>query len=149
MVCVATFSGQLYFWRSYFFTLFQSDYFDTTVLFLEQLFFQSSYFFSPFSEQSVFRSDYFFRIAFFQSESSTEQSLIENEKFFMAVTFWNGYFFPVQVNISKKELFFQSRHSINFFQKSYILEKAYFPQKQYSALPTFSGELLFQSDYFL
>ena len=34
---VATFSG-LYFWRSYFFTLFQSNYFDTTVTFSEQLF---------------------------------------------------------------------------------------------------------------
>ena len=43
--CVATFSGQLYFWRSYFFTLFQSDYFDTAGTFSEQLFFQSSCFF--------------------------------------------------------------------------------------------------------
>ena len=63
IACVATFSGQLCFWRSYFFTLFQSDYFDTTVTFSEQLFFQSSCFFLLFSEQSLFRSSYFFRIA--------------------------------------------------------------------------------------
>ena len=57
---VATFSGQLYFGRSYFFTLFQSNYFDTTVTFSGQLFL-----FSPFSEQSLFRRSYFFRIASF------------------------------------------------------------------------------------
>ena len=82
---VATFSGQLYFGRSYFFTLFQSNYFDTTVTVSGQLFlassccfllFQNSHFFgtaisseqllfSPFSEQSLFRRSYFFRIASF------------------------------------------------------------------------------------
>ena len=39
---VATFSGQLYFGRSYFFTLFQSNYFDTIVTFSGQLFLQYS-----------------------------------------------------------------------------------------------------------
>ena len=40
-----TFSGQLYFWRNYFFTLLQSNYFDTAITFSEQLFLQSSYIF--------------------------------------------------------------------------------------------------------
>ena len=64
---VATFSGQLYFGRSYFFKLFQSNYFDTTVTFTGQLFLQNSYFFHLFqsihffarvifSEQLLFRS---------------------------------------------------------------------------------------------
>ena len=75
--CVATFSGQLYFWRSYFFTLFQSDYFDTAVTFSEQLFFQSSCFFLLFLEQSLFRSSYSFRIASFSER-----------QFYRAVTSW-------------------------------------------------------------
>ena len=58
LVHVATFSGQLYFGRSYFFTLFQSNYLDKSYLFRaavssEQLLF------SPFSEQSLFRRSYF------------------------------------------------------------------------------------------
>ena len=73
---VATFSGQLYFGRSYF-TLFQSNYFDTAVTFSGQLFLQNSCCFSPFSEQSFFRSSYFFRIA----------SFLER-KFYRAATSW-------------------------------------------------------------
>ena len=38
---VATFSEQLYFWRSFFFTLLQSNYFGTTTTFSEQLFLQN------------------------------------------------------------------------------------------------------------
>ena len=41
----ATFSGQLYFWRNYFFILLQSNNFDVAVTFSEQLFLQSSYLF--------------------------------------------------------------------------------------------------------
>ena len=63
---IATFLGQLYFGRSYFFTLFQSNYFDTTTfgaaISSEQLLF------SPFSEQSLFCRSYFFRIASFPEE---------------------------------------------------------------------------------
>ena len=48
---VATFTGQLYFWRGYSFALLQSNYFDTTVYFsehaisLEQLFFFQEFLF--------------------------------------------------------------------------------------------------------
>ena len=51
---VATFSGQLYFGTSYFFTLFQSNYFDTTVTFSEQLFFQNSCCFLLFQNSHFF-----------------------------------------------------------------------------------------------
>ena len=50
---VTTFSGQLYFGRSYFFILFQSNYFDTTVTFSGQLFLQNSCFF-PLLQNSHF-----------------------------------------------------------------------------------------------
>ena len=42
---IVTFSGQFYFWRKYFFTLSQSNYFDTTVTLSKQLLLQSCYFF--------------------------------------------------------------------------------------------------------
>ena len=51
---VATFSGQLYFGRSYFFTLFQRNYFDTTVTFLQQLFLQNSCFLLLFENSHFF-----------------------------------------------------------------------------------------------
>ena len=72
IACVATFSRQLYFWRSYFFTLFQSDYLDTTVTFSEQLFFRAAAFFSffrtvTFSYQLFFQNSFFFRAIILQS----------------------------------------------------------------------------------
>ena len=87
-------SEQFYFWKSHFFTLFQSNYFDTTVTFSEQLFLKSSCFFEGilFQNNHFFRSSYFPEQLFFQSETSTEQSLFENTKLFRAVTFPNSYF---------------------------------------------------------
>ena len=68
---LATFSGQFYFWRSYFFILPPSNYFDTTVTISKQLLLQSCYFFEelPFPEQSPLGSSYFFRIATFSKEN--------------------------------------------------------------------------------
>ena len=63
-----------------------NSYFFGTAIFLEQLHF------SPFSEQSLFCRSYFFRIAFFRSETSTEQTLFQNKKFFTEITFRNSYF---------------------------------------------------------
>ena len=59
------FSEQLYFWRGYFFTIFQSDYFDTAVTFLEHIFFQNSCCFllfqnSHFSQQLFFQNSFLF-----------------------------------------------------------------------------------------
>ena len=60
---------------------------------------------------------------------------------FGTATFFGGY----RIKLSKKELFFEAGTSAQrqLFQKSYILEKANLSEKQYSALPTFSGELPF------
>ena len=65
---VATLSGQLYFGKSYFFTLFESNYFDTTVTFSEQLFLENSCIYSPFSEQPLFCKSFFFRNNFLFGE---------------------------------------------------------------------------------
>ena len=118
---VATFSGQLYFWRSYSFTLIQSNYFDTTVTFSEQLFFQNSCFFLLFQNSHFFAAITFSEQLLFQTETSTEQPLLENRKFFIAVTFRNSYFLEelFRIKISKKRATFSKQvllHNINFFR---------------------------------
>ena len=92
----ATFSGQFYFWRNYFFTLFQRNYFNTTVTFSKQLFLQSIsasfeelFFRTVTSSQQLFFSEQLL----FQSETSTEQPPLENRKLFRIVTFWNSNLF--------------------------------------------------------
>ena len=96
------FQGKLYFRRSYFFTLLQSNYFATTVTFSEQLYLQSICFFwpAPFSEQlSLLRSSYFFRIATFLEQN-----------FYRAATTWEkevlwGSYFSEQLPFLAEELF--------------------------------------------
>ena len=92
----ATFSGQLYFGRSYFFTLFQSNYFDTTVAFSGQLFLQNSCCFVLFhlfrtvifSQELFFQNSFFFGAKILQSshflrtESSLRQLLFRTAIFF-------------------------------------------------------------------
>ena len=95
LIYVATFSEQFRFWRNDFFTLFQSNYFDTTVTFSEQLFLQSSCFFGEllFQNNHFFRSSCFFRTATFLERIFYRAGFFENRKFFRTVTFWNGYLF--------------------------------------------------------
>ena len=69
-----TLTQHLLFWSSYFFT---------AAVFFEEVRFRNSHFLSAmiFSEYLLFRS-----------ENSTEQPLLENRKFFRAITFGNSYF---------------------------------------------------------
>ena len=138
--------GQLYFWKSYFFTVFESNFFQsiTRVTFSEQLFLQSRCLFwgAPFSKQSLFSSFFPPEYLLVQSETSTQETNLENRKFFSVVTFQNSY--PQKT--STEELFFQSRFfctTSTFSKKSKILKKDTFWEKQNSALPTFSRELSF------
>ena len=95
LIYVATFSEQFRFRRNDFFTLFQSNYFDTTVTFSEQLFLQSSCVFGEllFQNNHFFRSSCFFRTATFLERIFYRAGFFENRKFFRTVTFWNGYLF--------------------------------------------------------
>ena len=66
----------------------------------------------------------------------------------MAVTFWKSYIFQrncLGTRHLKKSYFFIASTSAQHqpFQKSYILKKAHYSEKQYCALPTVSGELPF------
>ena len=102
---VATFSAQLYFGRSYFFKLFQSNYFDTTVTFSRQIFLQNSCFFPffrtvTFSQELFFQNNFFFGVKLLQSrhyDSYFSEQLLYPEELF-------------RIKISKKELIFQSRY---------------------------------------
>ena len=117
---VTTSTQQLHFWSSYFFRAAAFFSFFRTVTFSYQLFFQNSFFFRA----TILQSSHFLRI-----RSPLWQLL-----------FGTAVFSLFRIKISKKELLFQSSYSTQY-QK--ILEKANFSEKQYSALPTFSGELLF------
>ena len=105
---VTIFSGQLYFRRSYFFTVLHCNYFEIPVTFSEQLFLQNSSFFGGAS--------------FFRLVTSTQQLLLENIFFFRtkllptshflrtscyyrAVTFRNNYVFWWRSNNRIKILF--------------------------------------------
>ena len=164
---VATFSGQLYFRRRYFFILLQSNYFDTTVTFRSSHFFRSSTFF----DELLFQNSHFFAAVIFseqllfQSETPTEP-LLENRKFFRVVTFWNSYLSGG--GIQKRYFFeagtqhqmFQSEFSrkaisriIHFFLESYLFRHATFSNDViFSLAAIFSEEIrfyniLFQKNY--
>ena len=141
---VATFSGQLYFWRNYF-TLLQSNCFDTKVTFSEQLYLQRCYFFEelPFSEQSPLRSSHFFQNScFFRAKLLPRAGTSLEQVLFGTMTFLVEKLFRIK-DIFRLGTFSNQVLSAQLFQKSYFLGKANFLEKQYSALPTFPGQLLF------
>ena len=95
---LTTSTEQLHFWSSSFFLLFQNTHFFAAVIFSEKL--------------------------LFQSENSTEQPLLENKKFLIAVTFRNScLFFLFRIKRPKRELLFQSRY---FCTVSIFLENLHF-----------------------
>ena len=113
-----TFSRELYFRKSYFFTLHQSNYIDTTDTFLEKLFLHSSCLF--FEKLRFWKSHFLVAVIFseyviFRSEVSTNQRILENRKFFRTVTFRNTYFFSGGIDLEK--IFFYLKKS-SFFEAS-------------------------------
>ena len=101
-VLLATFLGQLYIWRSHFFTHFLNNYFDTRVTFSEKLFLQNK----------LLQSSHFLRIG------SPLWQLLYGTDIFQDELF--------RIMISKKSYFFKAGTFAQYqiFQKSYILEKA-------------------------
>ena len=133
---VATFSEQLCFQRSYFFSLLQSSTFGTRANFLEQLFLQSSCFFEElrFQNSPILAAVIFSEQLLFQSKTSMEQPLRENRKFFRAVTFQNRYFFVMEffkMKIPTEELLFSNRFctASTFFRRATIWKKLIFQKR--------------------
>ena len=117
--------------------LFCGSYFFRTAAVLSFFTFSDSHFFAGviFSEQLLFRS-----------ENSTKQPLLENRKFFTAVTFWNSCFFSEElfkIKISKKSYFFKAGTSAQH-QKSYIFQKINFHITYFFRRTVFSEQLLFR-----
>ena len=146
---VATYPGQLY--------LPQSNYFDKKVTFSEQLYLQRCYFFEvlPFSEplpRSLFFFFFLFRKAtfleqnFYRAATSWEQVVLygrcfsEHRPFLMEKVF--------RIKTFSAEVLFQTSYFCATFSEELLFGKNNFSEKQYSALATFPGKLIFLSDYF-
>ena len=104
-------------------------------MFSEQLLFSPFFTTVTFSQQLFFQNSFFFRVTILQSSH-----FLRIRSPLWQLLFGTAVFSLFRIKISKKELLFQSSYSTQY-QK--ILEKANFSEKQYSALPTFSGELFF------
>ena len=106
----------------------------------------------------------FFRIAVFHSKTSTEETLLENRKFFKALTIWNSYCFGGAIVQNKdkhlrKIYFFEALlHSIDifrratfwkklFFHKNNILDYLLFLESYLFREATFSKSVIFYSSY--
>ena len=127
---VAIFSGQLYFQSNY---STQQLLFGAAVSSEHLLYLTSSFFRIVNSSQLLF----FQKQLLFQSETSTEQPPFQNRKFFRVLNFWNSYLFGDGI-VQNKDI----------YRETTFRKKANFSGRQYSVLPTFSGELPFQSGYF-
>ena len=112
-----------------------SSYIFGAAMFSEQLLFSPFFTTVTYSQQLFFQNSFFFRVTILQSSH-----FLRIRSPLWQLLFGTTVFSLFRIKISKKELLFQSRYSTQY-QK--ILEKANFSEKQYSALPTFSGELFF------
>ena len=126
--------GQFYLRKSYFFTLFQSNLFQsiTTVIFSEQLLLQNSCFFwgGPFSRTVTFSQHCFFQNSyFFRVKLLPRNHTLRIGNYLVQLPFGTA---THKIYLQKSYFWKQTLlRSINFFKKSV---------KQYSALPTFSWE---------
>ena len=139
LACITTFSGQLYFWRGYFFTSTQQLHFPTPY------FFRAAAFFSFFRTATFLQHLFFHNSFFFRTKILQSSHLLRMRSSLWQLHFWA----PVSPCLGKKYLkksyFFKAGTSTHYqlFQKRYILEKANVSEKHSSTLRTFSGRLLF------
>ena len=162
MAYLATFSGQPYFRRSYFFTLFLT-------ISTQQLLFRSIYFFRAFAflrcsvfERFISSQQFFFsEYLFFRDKTSAKQAPFENKKFFSAVTFQSSCYFG-GVIAQNKDIYRRAPltllNSISFFRRatfsknlifleSYLFRAPFFEKTLLSIAATFSEELLSQHTF--
>ena len=111
---VANFSGQMYFWRNYFFILHQCNYFDTKVIFSEPLFLQRCYFFwGTLLSSHLLRNDSCLGQLLFGTLTFLVGKLFRTKKFSEEVLFWTTHF----CSFFSEELLFRKSY---FFRKCNI-----------------------------
>ena len=130
---VATFSGQLYFWRNYFFTLLQSNSFDTTVIFSEQLFLQNRY--------------VFWGASIFRTVTSLQQSFLQNSNFFRAKLAQSSHFLRIG-NSLREALFGTPTFLVEKLFRTKTFQKRYFLEPGTSAQHQLFWKLLFRKKLF-
>ena len=146
---------QLYFLRTQFLKLLQSKYFDTTIRYFsegtissEQLLFlrNSSFRTVASSQQLYFQNSYFFRATVLQRRHFQRSTSLGQLLFVGATVLERGWF---RIQTFTDKLLFRSRYfcAASSFHEDLLFGKKNFSEEQYSTLPTFSGGLLFQSDY--
>ena len=120
---VATFSGQLHFWRNYFSTLLQSNNFDTTVTFSELLLFWGA--------------------SFFRTVTSPLQSFFQNSYCFWAKLLPSSHF--LRIGSSLGQVLFGTPNFLveKLFRIRNFSEDALFWTRYFCAASTFSEELVF------
>ena len=139
LLAYATFRGQLCFGRIYFFTLFQSSYFDKQLVFGGSCFFRTAAVF-PFYKTVTFSQELFFQNSFFSGAKILQSSqFLRIGNSLRQLLFGTAFFFSEELPCFKKELLFQSTASTR---------KNRFFRKSISALPTFSGERSFRATTF-
>ena len=171
---IATFSGHLYFWRNYFFTLLQSNYFDTTATFFggaissEQLLFLRCSFFRTvtysmlISQQLFFQNSYFFRAKLLPRNHFLRIRRSLRQFLFGTATFLAEELFRIKIyteelllrsrcffctHIGKRELF-KAIFRITYFWRATSLERLLFQKTLPSIAATFSVDLLFNNTLF-
>ena len=107
-----TFSEQICLRRNHFFTLLQSNYFDTTVTFMKQLFLQSCWF--------------YLEASFFWTVTSSHQSIFQNSYFFRAKLLPSSHFLSYllgQVLFGKQTFFWRNCSNKDIFRRSTFLNQ--------------------------
>ena len=113
---VMTFSAQFYFWRNYFFTLPQSNYFDTSVTLSKQLLLRADTFFEAVIFETV-EAVIFSEQLLFQKKTSTKQPLLEKRWFFRICIFRSNYLFAGET-VQNKNIFKRGTFSSQVFLRS-------------------------------
>ena len=128
---VVTFSAQFYFLRNYFFTLPQSNYFDTSVTLSKQLLLRADTFFEAVIFEAV-EAVVFSEQLLFQKKTSTKQPLLEKRWFFRICIFRSNYLFAGET-VQNKNIFrrgtFSNQvllRSINLFRRVTFWKKLIF-----------------------
>ena len=154
LLAYATFRGQLCFGRIYFFTLFQSSYFDKQLVFGGSCFFRTAAVF-PFYKTVTFSQELFFQNSFFSGAKILQSSQflrignsLRQLLFGTAFFFRRSYFFKARHQPEKTDFSENQFPRYLLFLESGLLEQLLFQKTLPSIAASFSNEILFYNILF-